>query len=211
MKCGDKGHVTATGQPCGQNIGAKAKGCLWHTRTAQERRLPFHEVEREMLGFDHAELGAQVAAAWSFPAELEEAIRHHHSPTEATLKPRLAHCVHLADAACMMLGRALEALCAQRGSGVVLGGVDRRPHILHAVTDGWKGIRRGAPRSVLELEAALPGSAIGPWLGFQARRVLAPVALRDTPLPLAARIGLAAGGAAIAWLALNKAINRRRA
>ena len=48
--------------------------------------------------------GAQVAAAWSFPPELEEAIRYHHSPHEARLKPALAHCVHLADAACMMLG-----------------------------------------------------------------------------------------------------------
>ena len=66
--------------------------------------MPFHEVETELLGFDHAELGAQVAAAWSFPPELEEAIRYHHSPHDATLKPALAHCVHLADAACMMLG-----------------------------------------------------------------------------------------------------------
>lgn len=74
------------------------------TRIAQERRMPFHEVERELLGFDHAELGAAVAVAWSFPAELEEAIRHHHSPEGATLKPALAHCIHLADAACMMLG-----------------------------------------------------------------------------------------------------------
>ncbi|MGE3234878.1 MAG: HDOD domain-containing protein [Thermoleophilia bacterium] len=74
------------------------------TRIAQERRMPFHEVETELLGFDHAELGAQVAAAWSFPPELEEAIRYHHSPNEARLKPALSHCVHLADAACMMLG-----------------------------------------------------------------------------------------------------------
>jgi putative nucleotidyltransferase with HDIG domain len=74
------------------------------TRIAQERRMPFHEVERELLGFDHAELGAQAALAWSFPAELEEAIRFHHAPHDATLKPMLAHCVHLADAACMMLG-----------------------------------------------------------------------------------------------------------
>lgn len=73
-------------------------------RVAQERRVSFHEVETELLGFDHAELGARVAVAWSFPPELEEAIRHHHSPHEATLRPRLAHCVHLADAACMMLG-----------------------------------------------------------------------------------------------------------
>ncbi len=74
------------------------------TRISQERRVPFHEVEAELLGFDHAELGAQIASSWSFPPELEEAIRFHHSPSGATLKPTLAHCVHLADAACMMLG-----------------------------------------------------------------------------------------------------------
>ena len=74
------------------------------TRIAQERRIPFHAVETELLGVDHAELGAQVAASWSLPAGLDEAIRRHHSPHEATLKPPLAHCVHLADAACMMLG-----------------------------------------------------------------------------------------------------------
>ena len=79
------------------------------TRIAQDRRMPFHDVEAELLGFDHAELGAQIAVAWSFPPELEEAIRFHHSPGGATLKPALAHCVHLADAACMMLGVGLGA------------------------------------------------------------------------------------------------------
>lgn len=74
------------------------------TRIAHERRIPFHEVEAELLGFDHAELGALVASGWSFPPELVEAIRRHHSPGEATLKPPLAHCIHLADAACMMVG-----------------------------------------------------------------------------------------------------------
>jgi putative nucleotidyltransferase with HDIG domain len=79
------------------------------TRISQERRVPFHEVEAELLGFDHAELGAQIASSWSFPPELEEAIRFHHSPSGATLKPALSHCVHLADAACMMLGVGLGA------------------------------------------------------------------------------------------------------
>ena len=79
------------------------------TRIAQDRRIPFHDVEAELLGFDHAELGAQIAVAWSFPPELEEAIRFHHSPGGATIKPALAHCVHLADAACMMLGVGLGA------------------------------------------------------------------------------------------------------
>jgi hypothetical protein len=39
VKCGDLGHQTAMGGPCQQNIGAKATGCLWHSRNADERRL----------------------------------------------------------------------------------------------------------------------------------------------------------------------------
>jgi hypothetical protein len=101
------------------------------------------------------------------------------------------------------LHRAIEALVRQGGTGVVLGGWDRRPHFLTAMVDGWKGLRRGAPQSVIEMEKALPGSGIGPWLGHQIRPLLAPVALRSTPLPLAARAGLAAGGAALLWLALR--------
>jgi hypothetical protein len=101
------------------------------------------------------------------------------------------------------LHRALTALMSQGGSGVVLGGIDRRPHMLHAIVDGWKGLRRGAPHSIIDMEKALPGSAVVPWLGHQLRPVLKPIALRDTPLPLAARVGLAAGGAALAWVAIS--------
>ena len=39
MRCGDKGHVTATGAPCGQTIAATAVGCLWQPRTPDQRRL----------------------------------------------------------------------------------------------------------------------------------------------------------------------------
>ena len=103
------------------------------------------------------------------------------------------------------LHRALTALAGQNGSGVVLGGWDRQPHILHAIADGWRALRRGAPQSLIDMEKALPGSALLPWLGYQLRPALGPVALRDTPLPTAARIGLAAGGAALAWLAISAA------
>lgn len=30
MKCGDRGFTNATGQPCGQVIGAKSAGCIFH-------------------------------------------------------------------------------------------------------------------------------------------------------------------------------------
>ena len=39
--------------------------------------------------------------------QLGEAIRCHHDPEQATLKPLLPHVVHLADSACMMLGQGI--------------------------------------------------------------------------------------------------------
>ncbi len=79
------------------------------SQLATERHVPFHHVESEVLGFDHAELGARVAAAWSFPPQLEEAIRFHHDPAGASLRPLLASVVHVADAACMMFGPGVGA------------------------------------------------------------------------------------------------------
>jgi hypothetical protein len=39
MKCGEKGWKTAAGEPCQQNISRHAIGCLWHSRTPQERAV----------------------------------------------------------------------------------------------------------------------------------------------------------------------------
>lgn len=36
------------------------------------------EAERQIFGFDHAEAGAALARAWSFPDPIIEAIEHHH-------------------------------------------------------------------------------------------------------------------------------------
>ena len=38
------------------------------------------QAERAALGFDHAELGAEVAHRWKFPAAIEDAIRYHYQP-----------------------------------------------------------------------------------------------------------------------------------
>lgn len=39
---------------------------------------PTHQVERETIGFDHAELGEYVAVKWQLPQHLCDAIGHHH-------------------------------------------------------------------------------------------------------------------------------------
>lgn len=91
------------------------------------------------------------------------------------------------------LHESLEALFKQDGRGVVLGGTDRVPHLLSTIANGWRGLRRGWPQSFIELETSAPGMATGPWLGYQLRPLLAPLALRAKPLPASVKIGLAAG------------------
>jgi putative nucleotidyltransferase with HDIG domain len=58
---------------------------LWQDTQAGENGLI--GAERAALGFDHAELGAEVARRWKFPPAIEAAIRHHcrpeHRPFEA--------------------------------------------------------------------------------------------------------------------------------
>src|SRR5262249_52005184 len=43
------------------------------------------ECERELLGFTHAELGADILREWNLPEQIQIAVREHHSP--APLKP----------------------------------------------------------------------------------------------------------------------------
>ena len=74
------------------------------TAIVKDERVPFSEAEQRVLGFDHAELGARISRVWNFPPDLVEAIRFHHDPTAASLKPKLTYAVHLADCICMMLG-----------------------------------------------------------------------------------------------------------
>ncbi len=66
------------------------------------------EAERTIVGIDHAEIGAQVAAHWDFGQEVIEAIRCHHEPELAVQDPDLVTIVHLADCISMSLGLATQ-------------------------------------------------------------------------------------------------------
>lgn len=54
-----------------------------------EENLPDYIVERELLGFDHADVGALMAGNWSFSPKLIESIRCHHRPVE-----EFSECAH---------------------------------------------------------------------------------------------------------------------
>ena len=55
-------------------------------------------LEREELGFDHAELGAMMFASWNLPQATCDAIHHHHDPDAAKDNAHEAGILHVADA-----------------------------------------------------------------------------------------------------------------
>lgn len=60
---------------------------------------PLHELERELLGFDHAHLGAYLLGLWNLPYSVVEAVAYHHAPaTVACGALDLTTVVHVADA-----------------------------------------------------------------------------------------------------------------
>lgn len=54
------------------------------------------EVENAMLGYNYAEVGAELAKRWKFPEEIVHGIRHHTSGDLADLDEPLAGLTHLA-------------------------------------------------------------------------------------------------------------------
>ena len=73
----------------------------------EERKKAFHQVlnngqpkffeaEKEILGFDHAEVMSRAARFWRYPEAQSMAIRYHHDPLRSG-NNELAYIVHLAD------------------------------------------------------------------------------------------------------------------
>ena len=62
----------------------------------------FTSAEKSILGFDHAEIAAELCGIWHIPKNLIRAISSHHQPTSNG--DALCHIVHTADAIAMMSG-----------------------------------------------------------------------------------------------------------
>jgi HD-like signal output (HDOD) protein len=65
---------------------------------AERAERPTYEVERELRGFTHAEIGAHVLGLWGLPHGIVEAVAYHHDPAAAH-DPRLdaVTAVHVAN------------------------------------------------------------------------------------------------------------------
>jgi putative nucleotidyltransferase with HDIG domain len=64
--------------------------------------LPVYEAERQIIGFDHAQVGGELARQWHLPPMLEECIAYHHSILDAQRHPRETALVHLANILALM-------------------------------------------------------------------------------------------------------------
>jgi putative nucleotidyltransferase with HDIG domain len=66
--------------------------------------VPFEKAVREVLGTDHAEVGALVLEKWSLPTEIIHAVRWHHDPEASEQKNNITDVVHIANMLCVMIG-----------------------------------------------------------------------------------------------------------
>ncbi len=85
-------------------LGEFVKDDLEEIESLASAGRPFQEAEREVLGTDHAEIGAHILKLWSFPQEIINAVRWHHEPDIADEQSTLLDILHAADILSMLLG-----------------------------------------------------------------------------------------------------------
>ena len=68
----------------------------------KERQIPCYQAEQEILGIDHAQLGARLAEKWKLPEYLSASIAGHHVVSQCTMNGArpLAGFVAIADYIC---------------------------------------------------------------------------------------------------------------
>ncbi len=67
-------------------------------KSVQDGRRLLREGEKEVLGFDHTEIGEALLRCWNYPANLIQTIRFHHQPISSGAFQLEASLVHVADA-----------------------------------------------------------------------------------------------------------------
>ena len=71
---------------------------------AEQEDIDLVSAERQILGIDHAEVGARLLESWNVPAYLAEVVRWHHEPEKDPGQAIVSGLVHVADALCIEAG-----------------------------------------------------------------------------------------------------------
>lgn len=64
--------------------------------------LPIFQAEQEVMGFDHADVGGELARQWKLPALLVDCIASHHDIAKAETNSRETALVHIANIIALM-------------------------------------------------------------------------------------------------------------
>ncbi len=64
---------------------------------AQRTKQPRAEIEKDILGINHSEIGQEIAILWNLPNEIAESIANHHHPYLASRHKLLTGLVYTAD------------------------------------------------------------------------------------------------------------------
>lgn len=112
----DIGHLLMYGQ-----IPEQAQAAA---QAAAAECRPLQRVEQELLGFNYADVGGELLAAWRLPDSLEQTVRHHAEPAHATDFALETCIVHIATALNAMTVNAEDE--AIDGGAAHLTGCDER-------------------------------------------------------------------------------------
>lgn len=77
-----------------QRLPDEAKMISAETESSQR---PEFEVEEEILGFNHSEVGGELMHGWSMPETLFESVAYHHTPKQAKVGVMEACLIHIAN------------------------------------------------------------------------------------------------------------------
>ncbi|RPI92918.1 MAG: HDOD domain-containing protein, partial [Spirochaetales bacterium] len=77
---------------------------------AQTRQIQFVAAEKEIMCFDHQEIGENILNKWKFPEVLKSIVRYHHQPDKAPVEfLPIVSIVHIANTLCLMAGVGIGA------------------------------------------------------------------------------------------------------
>lgn len=78
--------------------------CREMIETANQQCLCLHDVERQQLGFDHADVGGALLRQWKLPIRVADPVENHHCCSLSGQFPREAAILHCSD----LIAHALE-------------------------------------------------------------------------------------------------------
>ncbi len=78
-------------------------------RRARETGRTLFQVEREVLGFDYAQVGAMLMREWQLPQSLQDSVHYHPEPAKAQAYPLETSLLHVASQFTVAVSSGLDA------------------------------------------------------------------------------------------------------